>query len=395
MVELLEFTCGQCEAVNRLKFERILALTESPKCGRCKNPLLRRFNDPLHGLLPSNYTHSLDTEALAALHKVPGINTFFKWMIKQSIEKQMRLFHHANYLKVDETQVPGLYKKMLFAAERLGVKQLPDLFLFQGPTVNAYTAGVEQPFIAVTTTCLEVLTDEELTAVLAHELGHVHAAHMLYKTAVWAFSLLALVAVNATVGAGALLVKPLQYALHRWDRAAELTADRAMLLVIRRPEVALSTLMKLAGAHPSVVKELSVKAFIAQADRFESMRDENLWSKLIVAWQTMDRSHPFAVERAREMLKFCSEGAFLEILDGDYAQHTMVNTTPCPKCQKAIPAGSVFCPHCAWGIPEDEAEADAADGLDLGKKMDQGFVEARDWFKRTFGGGGDADKPQS
>lgn len=393
MIELLEFTCGRCEAVNRLKFERVLSLGQSPKCGGCKEPLLRMLHEPLTDLDPAVYTHPLDREALTALQRIPGIKTLLKGLIKNSVELATRLNHHATFIKCSETQVPSLYKRFRVAAERLGMTgDLPDLFVFQSPQPNAYTFGVEKSFVAVSTGCLELLNEEEQLGVLGHELGHVHANHVLYKTAARVFTTFAANIASATLGIGGLVVYPIEMALRRWDRASELTADRAEMLVVRKPEVVLSTLMKLAGGTRSIMPELNVKAFIEQAENFEKLRDETGLSKFFVVFDTLFKSHPFPVYRAKEVLEFVSSGAFLEILDGDYPRRGVVTTTPCPKCGKAIPQGVIICPHCAYGAEDDLSDQQAQQTF--GQKIDQGWSEARDWFKRNFGGeGGDNAGP--
>lgn len=53
-------------------------------------------------------------------------------------------------------------------------------------------------------------------------------------------------------------------ALLRWLRAAELTCDRAALLVAQDPGVVIGALMKLAGGSPAFAHELSVDAFLQQ-----------------------------------------------------------------------------------------------------------------------------------
>jgi Zn-dependent protease with chaperone function len=55
-----------------------------------------------------------------------------------------------------------------------------------------------------------------------------------------------------------------QDGLLRWLRAAELTCDRAALLVAQDPRVVVSALMKLAGGSPSFAAELNVDAFLQQ-----------------------------------------------------------------------------------------------------------------------------------
>jgi hypothetical protein len=57
-------------------------------------------------------------------------------------------------------------------------------------------------------------------------------------------------------------------ALLRWLRAAELTCDRAALLVAQDPAVVIGALMKLAGGSPAFAHELSVDAFLQQVCGF-------------------------------------------------------------------------------------------------------------------------------
>ena len=52
--------------------------------------------------------------------------------------------------------------------------------------------------------------------------------------------------------------------LLRWLRAAELTCDRAALLVAQDRSVIISVLMKLAGGTPSFADELNIDAFLEQ-----------------------------------------------------------------------------------------------------------------------------------
>ena len=52
MIELLEFTCGRCGAVNRLKFERVLQMQGNPRCGGCREVLLSKLSEPLDALDP-------------------------------------------------------------------------------------------------------------------------------------------------------------------------------------------------------------------------------------------------------------------------------------------------------------------------------------------------------
>ena len=58
-------------------------------------------------------------------------------------------------------------------------------------------------------------------------------------------------------------------ATRRWVRAAELSCDRAALLVAGDPRVVVSVLMKLSGGCPKLSGQLNVDAFLDQARRYD------------------------------------------------------------------------------------------------------------------------------
>jgi len=332
--------------------------------------------------------HPLDKQALDSLKRIPGIRTLLRGLVKYTVELSSRLSHHATFLKVSQDQLPDLHRRFRLAGERLGMGELPDLFVYQDAQPNAYTFGVDQYFVAISTGALELMTDEEVLSILGHELGHVQADHVLFKTAAAVFE-------DFVVGPGSgmldgmLKASGLVYAsmrlafgmaLKTWDRASELTGDRASLLVVRKPHVVLSSLMKLAGGTPKILHQLSVDAFIKQAESFEKMRDTNALSKVFVALDTVFRTHPFPVYRAREALDFVQSGELLRILDGHYNKLSIIRTQPCPKCGKPVGEASIICPHCTADVNGDDGEA----GGSVGDKLGQSWGEAKDWVKRTF-----------
>ena len=106
--------------------------------------------------------------------------------------------------------------------------------------------------------------------------------------------------------------------LLRWSRAAELTCDRAALIVAGDPKVVVSALMKLSGGSPRFAKMLNVDAFLDQARSYDEQSATPLGSFLRNA-QTRQLTHPLPVARAREIdlwarsadvLKLKREGVF-------------------------------------------------------------------------------------
>ena len=56
----------------------------------------------------------------------------------------------------------------------------PELYVQLDPVPNAFTYGHTRPFIVLTSGLVDMLDDEERFYVIAHELGHIKAGHVLY-----------------------------------------------------------------------------------------------------------------------------------------------------------------------------------------------------------------------
>lgn len=394
-VEAVEFTCGECGAVNRLPREKVLHLKGSPLCGRCDKPLFRAYDRYFDDLDPHSYIHPLDHETLEALKRIPGISTMLRSLIRHSFELATRIHHHANFIRVGPHQLASLYAQFEHAGRALGIKQLPELYVYQDPIPNAYTFGVDHYFVAISTGCLELLDEDEILCMLAHELGHVHADHVLYKSAARVFGSVASTIVQATFGVGSLVVYPIQLALLRWDRASELSSDRAALLVVKNPHTVIRTLMKVAGGSRRMSSELSIDAFVEQADGFGKLQDEGPLGRYIAIFQTLFRSHPYPIWRAKEIIDWVTSGNFLEILDGDYKTRGLIATKPCPTCGKDVKVDAVVCANCGASVnPDRETEA----GKEAAKRaagasdddvdpVTRTWRDVRRWYKDNFTGG--------
>lgn len=97
-----------------------------------------------------------------------------------------------------------------------------------------------------------------------------------------------------------------------WLRCAELTCDRAALLVAQDPKVIVSLLMKLAGGSASLAPYLNVDAFLAQARAYDQADGE--LEDLIKQVRTAQLSHPLPVLRAREIDRWAGSKSFETLL---------------------------------------------------------------------------------
>src|SRR2546430_14096629 len=166
------------------------------KCGRCRLPLSDEPHKKFADLNKHDYVHPADSRALAALRAIPGIDSALKKLLAVTGESAIRVIFTASAVKVTPQQCPDLYAKLQIACTTLGV-DMPELFVQQNPIVNAFTGGVERPIIVLHSSLIERLNDEEVLAVIAHEVGHIHAEHVLYITAAHLLEALANVAIAA------------------------------------------------------------------------------------------------------------------------------------------------------------------------------------------------------
>ncbi len=284
-------------------------------CGRCRLPLSNAPHKKFADLSKHEYVHPADSKALAALRAIPGIDTALKKLLSITGESAIRVTFMASAVKVTPKQCPDLHAKLQIACTTLGV-DMPDFFIQQNPIVNAFTGGVEKPIIVMHSGLLERLSDEEVLAVVAHEVGHIHAEHVLYLTAARLIEALA----NASVARlipGAEIIKFLisagiSGALLAWARRAELSCDRAALLVCQDPHVIGRTMMKLAGGTFS--SKIDYDQFLEQAREFQKNYDEKKLDKFWADILNAGQSHPFPIWRVSEILKWVEEGEYNDLM---------------------------------------------------------------------------------
>ncbi|KAF3435235.1 hypothetical protein FNV43_RR22322 [Rhamnella rubrinervis] len=257
-----------------------------------------------------DFRHPLDKQNTLILRAIPGLNELGRALLGSVSEQVMLLENIGTSVLVSENQLSELHQLMIEAAEILNIEP-PDLYVRQSPVPNAYTLAIsgKKPFVVIHTSLVELLTRKELQAVLAHELGHLKCDHGVWLT----FANILTLGAYTLPGLGGFIAQSLEEQLFRWLRAAELTCDRAALLVAQDPKVVISVLMKLAGGCPSLAEQLNVDAFLEQARSYEKA------SSSPVGWyirnaQTRQLSHPLPVLRAREIDEWSRGRDYLTLL---------------------------------------------------------------------------------
>lgn len=364
--------CPNCNATYSFRKSQLLNLKASPECKECETAIFPYFDQPFDDLRPEHFVHQLDRQMLDALKKIPGVDSVLRSLLRHSLELSMRLHHQGNFVQASPKQFKSLYKKLEHSAEILGIKTLPELYVVQDARVNAYTFGVEKCSIGISSSALDLLTDEEITSVLAHELGHIKAHHVLYKTASRILATLANSIAQKTLGVGGMMLYPLQIALLRWDRASELSSDRASLLVVKNPMVVLTTLMKLAGGQSAQKSDTSIDAFIEQAENYERTQEEGPLGKYIAVMNSMFTTHPFPIWRAREIIDWVNSGEYFKLLQGHTPE---TSTRECATCGSSI-SDNKECPRCSVDIGKDKNPSTDT--------IDKAWDSLKTWYDKKF-----------
>ncbi|MDF3288220.1 MULTISPECIES: M48 family metallopeptidase [Streptomyces] len=264
------------------------------------------------GISSRAYEHPADRSALVALRKLSGFDTVFKALSGLLPERSLRLLFLSDSVRVSEQQFPHLNTMLRDACYILDLEKVPPMYVNQDPQPNAMCIGLDEPIIVVTTGLVELLDEEEMRAVVGHEVGHALSGHAVYRTILLFLTNLALRV--AWIPLGNMAVMAIVTALREWFRKSELSADRAGLLVGQDLQASMRGLMKLAGGNH--LHEMNVDEFLKQAEEYESGGD--LRDSVLKILNVLPRSHPFTTVRAAELKKWAGSRDHQRIMDGHY-----------------------------------------------------------------------------
>jgi Zn-dependent protease with chaperone function len=202
------------------------------------------------------YTYTFDRQSRIAFENTRPL--------AYAVEASVRLFKQmgkhqllGNAVRVSERQFPRIHGITKQACDTLQIA-MPQVFVVNSPVFNAGTLGTnEDSFMIVHSALVDQYTDEELLTVIGHECGHIHNSHVAYLTALH----------YLTYMAGMFLpwvLQPALVALRTWSRRAEITCDRAGMLVSKDQQAAERAITKLAVGSRKLYEEFNLEAFLEQ-----------------------------------------------------------------------------------------------------------------------------------
>ncbi len=331
--------------------------------GKIPHTERRRFTD----IDPSAIRHPLDKLAAEQLQKLRGFDFLVAKYLEFGFERTNRILNNANSVKVSSRQIPALYEMLREGCAILDMAE-PDLYVSQTPIVNAFTFGHTKPYIVIFSGLLELLDEDEVMGVIAHELGHIKCNHVLYTMMVYQIDLLIAIARQYIPAfgqwVGLSMQLTIEIALINWRRRAELSGDRAALLVTQNPHTCISMLAKLAGGTAKSIYQLDADEFLNQAYAYKEESDNGLLNRFYQVLVDMQKgSHPFAVERAHYLNEWLGSNEYAHIMSGDYPrkppkkEYTSsgrrgngANGKYCEYCGNLVENDDPFCSYCGHSL---------------------------------------------
>ncbi len=265
------------------------------------------------------WEHPADRAALQSLRAVPGVDEVIKKILGiLGGEQGIRLLFQGNAVRVGPTQFPTLWALHVENCATFGWEIIPELYVTQTPIFNAGAYGIDNPFIVIHSSALELLELDEQRVLLAHELGHVISGHSLYRTIA---AIMVMVSLGALPMLASIILLPVKFAFLEWSRKSELSADRASLLGSQDLQATMRLFMKMAGGGNTAnirPGDLNLEPFMQQANEYASSNEGlDIVYKILA---TLALTHPMNVVRAAEVQRWVQAGDYDRILRGEYVR---------------------------------------------------------------------------
>jgi len=187
-----------------------------------------------------------------------------------------------NAVRVHSSQYPNIYNIFRDYAEKLEI-QKASLYIIQDPYFQAFTLGITNCTVVLTSALVEQLNEKELNFIIAHELGHYKAGHTKLSTLFIPLSR------NS-------ILSGLVFGF--WSRKAEYSCDRCGLILTKDIDSAISALIK-AAVGGKLYDQLDINGYVLQIKTAERRGSVKI-SELLT-------SHPLITNRIESLVSFWRE----------------------------------------------------------------------------------------
>lgn len=237
-----------------------------------------------------DYAFDVDVSLRKTIDAIPHFHSVAQNICNTYASREIQQLN-MHGIAVTPKQRPEIYEIGRDCARRLGIA-VPNIFIVNNVSMNAYTIASDdvEPVVCLTSGIVERFTPGELRTVIGHECGHIHNKHTVYTM------MTSLMMAGGAVGMGAisgmlanLLTGGAQLALRKWQRAAEVTCDRAGIICSENPEDALTAEAKLMyGGTLGDQQSVDLEEMLKQLEQQMST---------VARFEELTADHPYGLRR--------------------------------------------------------------------------------------------------
>lgn len=288
--------------------------------------LASEAHSPLDSEFWSMLQHPEDRQAIRAMEAIPALSGICRFIQEKAIEKYARAQMIGDSLRLGPKQLPKIYALLEEVCATLRMEKIPDFYLRLDRTPNAFTIGEKEPLVTITSGLLEIMPEQDVKTVLAHECGHILFRHTRYTLA----AKVVFLGAGSTIGKLANMaafgsLTALEQAIYRWQRMAELSADRVSMLFSGSITSAVRVQLLLAGGLRDIPDTINIDEYVRQSEDFSRIFKPNNVEGWLANLTLMDQDHPYACSRCVEMASFGKTDAFK-------VAARRLGTFRCPQC---------------------------------------------------------------
>ena len=263
----------------------------------------------LTSLNPENIIHPDDQAVISRMNKIPGFKAFLKHTVVKFSESLSDVTYMGNGYVITSKSNPQLYNQFIEDCKILGIKKTPQFSSAWGYFISSQSVGDKKRRILLTSGAIDLLEPEELDFLLGHELGHILTGHIPYHMLVEAMYM-PFFSDNSGLGLADIVRLPML----EWYRMSHYTADRMGLLCCQDINVALRTMIKMAGLPQQCYNNIDINTFMKQADEFAEVHDSAM-DKIAKVVTIMSANSPWMVVRAKKLMEWYQSGEYNIILN--------------------------------------------------------------------------------
>ena len=252
-----------------------------------------------------------DRDYLLEFARDPNVRAAYEVLKENNPVMKTRKKLLQSSLRLTPKFAPKFFEVVEKCKKAVALTQDLELYVYQGEEFNAacYPPDDKRIYIILSSGLLEKFTEDELSFVIGHEIGHAIFGHHRYPA-------------EAIMELGGDSLSPLHaMKLFAWKRNAEVTADRVGLLCCRNLEASVKSFFKLSSGVTSSVLQFNLEEYLGQFAELEAeMADKEMDP------EDWFQSHPFSPIRIKALELFSRSETYQTLIGetgGDITEEDM------------------------------------------------------------------------